>query len=452
MQSKLVLPLLIIISLSLLTAEPQRYQEPDERFDTDILLVVAHPDDETAIGSYLAKTVFDDERTVSIVYTNRGSGGGNSTGVEQSLAMGAEREIEVRRAVAEFDITAVWFLEGRDTPGQDVFHSLGNLNQGAALEKLIRIIRLTRPEVILTWLPHFVSGENHGDHQASGVLATEAFDLAGDPTTFPAQVTAPREYYDINNFNEGLRPWQAQKLYYFSDADRELNGFSPPFDINAVSSSQHKPYYQLAARLHVHHQTQGDVADMAEQALATGNWQPMLDFIGRFHLIFGKSLVGGRSSDDVFHKIRPEPLEFKPATGYRPGKGKGVVISFGGAFNYYRQFWAAHDIEHLVKLVEPELMVSAGSYVHIPLLITNHSAQEVVFSLKRNLPEGWADLQQDMVYSVPSGNSYPLQTFYFAPDRITVYPDILRWEVFQEQKSLGKLEMKIDIREWTLPH
>jgi hypothetical protein len=27
-----------------------------------------------------------------------------------------------------------------------------------------------------------VVGENHDDHQGSGVLATEAFDMAGDPT------------------------------------------------------------------------------------------------------------------------------------------------------------------------------------------------------------------------------------------------------------------------------
>jgi len=72
--------------------------------------------------------------------------------------------------------------------------------------------------VILTWLPHFVAGENHGDHQASGVIATEAFDLAGDPTVFPAQIVAPRERLDIGNATEGLLPWQPKKIYYFSDA------------------------------------------------------------------------------------------------------------------------------------------------------------------------------------------------------------------------------------------
>ena len=99
--------------------------------------------------------------------------------------MGAEREIEGRRAADEFGITNVWFLNGPDTPGQDVLRSLETWNHGTALDQTIRLVRLTRPEVIMTWLPDYVAGENHGDHQAAGVLATEAFDLAGDPTVFP---------------------------------------------------------------------------------------------------------------------------------------------------------------------------------------------------------------------------------------------------------------------------
>jgi hypothetical protein len=87
-----------------LTEAPQN-PLPDERFKSDIILILAHPDDETAIGSYLAKAVFDDKRRVSAIYLNRGNGGGNSSGNEQGLAMANISEIEVRRALAKFDIT-----------------------------------------------------------------------------------------------------------------------------------------------------------------------------------------------------------------------------------------------------------------------------------------------------------------------------------------------------------
>ena len=104
-------------------------------------------------------------------------------------------------------ILDVWFLNCPDTPGKDVLHSLETWGHGASLEQVVRLVRLTRPEVILTWLPVYVAGENHDDHQAAGVLATEAFDLAGDPVAFPEQVEGPRDRTTISNYGEGLHPW-----------------------------------------------------------------------------------------------------------------------------------------------------------------------------------------------------------------------------------------------------
>jgi LmbE family N-acetylglucosaminyl deacetylase len=191
--------------------------KPDERFKADLLLVVAHPDDETEIGAYLARAIFDQKRRVAVVFGTRGNQGGDSAGSAQSAALGIIREIEGRQALAHFGVMNVWFLNGLDTPGQNVLASLETWNHGDSLGRLVRIIRLTRPSVIATWLPDWVAGENHGDHQAAGVIATEAFDLAGNPTAFAEQLAAPQDRFNIGNLTEGLRPWQPQKLYYFSD-------------------------------------------------------------------------------------------------------------------------------------------------------------------------------------------------------------------------------------------
>src|SRR6266436_8277600 len=135
---------------------------------------------------------------------------------EHGPALADIREQEARRACATLGITDVWFLDGKDTASQNVLNSLANWGHGANLEALVRIVRLTRPEVILSWLPGFFIGENHGDHQASGVLAVEAFDFAGDPSLFPSQLAQPRKVNET--LLEGLQPWQPQKIYFFSDA------------------------------------------------------------------------------------------------------------------------------------------------------------------------------------------------------------------------------------------
>src|SRR2546422_2280242 len=170
--------------------EPTALPTPDERYKADLLLVVAHPDDEGAATPYLARAL-DEHRRVAVVISTRGSSGANKAGTEQAAALGDIREIEARNALATLGITNVWFLDRKDTASQNVLQSLANWGHGVALEKLVRLIRLTRPEVILTFLPGTFIGEDHGDHQACGVLATEAFDLAGDPTTFPEQVAGP---------------------------------------------------------------------------------------------------------------------------------------------------------------------------------------------------------------------------------------------------------------------
>ena len=63
----------------------------------------------------------------------------------------------------------------------------------------VRHIRTLRPDVLVTMSPDGMGGGQH--HQASAVLATEAFRAAADLAQFPEQI------------REGLRPWQVKKLY-----------------------------------------------------------------------------------------------------------------------------------------------------------------------------------------------------------------------------------------------
>src|SRR2546429_6883834 len=165
----------------------------DERYKVELLLVGAHPDDEGAATPYLARAL-DEHKRIAVVFGTRGSSGANEAGGEQAAALGAIREIEARNALATLGITNVWFLGGKDTASQNVLLSLANWDHGESLEQLVRLVRLTRPEVILTFLPGTFIGEDHGDHQASGGPAPAAVRSAGDSAPFPGHVAraAPR--------------------------------------------------------------------------------------------------------------------------------------------------------------------------------------------------------------------------------------------------------------------
>ncbi len=133
--------------------EPKALPQADERYKADILVVVAHPDDEGAVTPYLARAL-DEHKRVALVYGTRGSSGANEAGAEQAAALGAVREIEARNALMTLGITNAWFLDGKDTASQNVLQSLANWDHGECLEQLVRLVRLTRPEVILTFSDH----------------------------------------------------------------------------------------------------------------------------------------------------------------------------------------------------------------------------------------------------------------------------------------------------------
>lgn len=386
---------------------------PDARYKVDLLVVVAHPDDETEISAYLAQQIDEHHRRAAIIYGTRGNSGGNAEGYEQDAALGAEREIEARRADAYLHIMKVWFLNGPDTPSQDVLYSLETWNHGTALDQMVRLVRLTRPEVILTWLPDFVAGENHGDHQAAGVIATEAFDLAGDPTWFPEQVAAPRDHNGVGNLTEGLHPWQPEKIYYFTDASHTdfLKNQGPVYSTLGTDPARHLPYYRVAAEQMAFHLTQGDTGQMAKHDLATGNFtyfkQPV-----RF--VFGKSLVPSSVTGDVFDGVTSAPLAYAPHTGYRSQPRPGLSIELGGPFAFYHRFWSAHGLDHLKSLLSPEIEIRSR-VLNMPVLIHNNTDTAAQIVLSPDLPAGWKAQWGFDRYPVPAHATYPMECIVAGP-------------------------------------
>jgi LmbE family N-acetylglucosaminyl deacetylase len=378
---------LFLMTGVLMAQQPQ--PKPDARFKADILVIVAHPDDEGMAIGYLAKAVLDLHKRVAVVYGTRGDGGGNAIGMEQAASLGAEREMEARRADATVGITNVWFLGAPDTPGQNVLRSLETWNHGASVGQVVRLVRLTRPEVIMTWMPAYSAGENHGDHQAASVLANEAFDLAGDPTAFPEQVTPPRDHAASGTLTEGLHPWQPKKLYFFSDATNTaaLEGHGPQYPWSEVSPSQKVTYGRLALESIAKHETQDYPGQMAAAALKQSDLGALKDMKTR--LVLGKTLVGGTVTGDVFAGITDAPVAYQRVPGYEAEVRSGLSAELGGPWAFYKQFWKAHALMQVQELFNPQVQVPASSEVYVPVLLHNETGGDVSFEVSAEAPAGW---------------------------------------------------------------
>ncbi len=415
---------------------------PDARYKADILLVVAHPDDESLIAGYLARAALDQHKRLAVVFATCGRSGGNTVGTEQASSLCAVRKIEARRALASLGVMNVWFLGGRDTASQNPLYSLETWKHGAVLERAVRYVRLTRPEVVITWLPDYADGENHGDHQAAAIIATEAFDMAGNPTAFPEQVAAPFDYKLIGNLTEGLRPWQPEKLYFFTNAVHHdfVEGKGPVYSTTAISPSRHVPYYELAAKELSYHLSQMNQGPAGRKAVIENT----LNFFKTpVRFILGKSLVSAPVTGDIFEGVTPGPIPYHAVPGFRAQPHKGVSVKLGSPWNFYRRFWQAHGLERLAAFYPPEAGVGGGMTLNVPLIVRNDTANAQKVVLTAKIPAGWKQTSGAAIYPIGGHNSYPVRADFVAPNGPRPMWQKIRFQAEVNGKTVSSVTLRV---------
>ena len=157
----------------------------------------AHPDDED--NALLAKLGLGDGMRAVLVSATRGDGGQNEIGPELFQSLGVLRTEELL-AVHRFDGAEQYFTRALDFGFSfSVEESIEKWGHDEIVGDFVRHIRTVRPDVIVGFLCGGEGGGQH--HQASARLTTEAFRAAADPTRYPEQI------------KEGLRPWQASRVF-----------------------------------------------------------------------------------------------------------------------------------------------------------------------------------------------------------------------------------------------
>ena len=200
------------------------------------LIIGAHPDDEdTGLITWLARG-----RHVQTAYLSltRGDGGQNLIGNELGESLGAIRTEELL-AARRVDGAEQYFARAYDYGfSKSADEAFRHWPHDTLLGDVVRVVRAFRPQVIIA----VFSGtpqDGHGQHQASGILAREAYDAALDTVKFPVKqfgaAWAPAKFYRTRTYwgNEGA-------TYTYNVGEyAPLYGRSYA-EIAALSRSQHK--------------------------------------------------------------------------------------------------------------------------------------------------------------------------------------------------------------------
>jgi LmbE family N-acetylglucosaminyl deacetylase len=205
-----------------------------------VLMIAAHPDDEdTELLTYLVRR---EGAIAAYLSLTRGEGGQNLIGPELGEALGVIRSEELLAARA-LDGARQYFTRAFDFGySKSLEETFRRWPRDSLLKDVVRIVRRFRPQIIIS----IFSGtprDGHGQHQAAGWAAQEAFGVAADPERFPE---LERE--------EGLAAWAAAKLYRAARFD--TTGGRLVLDGGLLDREIGQSYRQIAMRGRSLHRSQ----------------------------------------------------------------------------------------------------------------------------------------------------------------------------------------------------
>ncbi|MGE0448569.1 MAG: PIG-L family deacetylase [Vicinamibacterales bacterium] len=211
------------------------------------MMATAHPDDEN--NGLLVKLNRGEGFRTALATATRGNGGQNEIGPEIFEALGVLRTEELA-ALHRFDGAEQYFTRAVDFGFSfSVDETFEKWGREEIVGDFVRLIRTVRPDVIAGLSPFGTGGGQH--HQASAILAREAYLQAGDPTKYPEQV------------REGLRPWQPKKFYFAAQfgGPRDPNALLPShqltIDLSGYDTLLGRTYTEIGTEARSMHKCQG---------------------------------------------------------------------------------------------------------------------------------------------------------------------------------------------------
>ncbi len=357
----------ILLVATFLVATPLAFAQGDQpvpktatsadAVKVDLLFVGAHPDDESTAMATLTRYVLDGGARAAVITATRGEGGGNAIGRELGPSLGILRDYEERQSLGMLGIDQLYHLDEIDW-AYTTSATATELAWGYEdpLGKLVRYVRVLKPEVMITMNP---SPRGHGHHQYAAKLATEAFFLAGDPAAFPEQLE-----------EEFIEPWQPKKLYYALAYGAA--GLSPSITIptNEFSPSRFATYAELVSVALGQYRSQGFSA-----TLPPSGW-----------------------------RLNPESFTLAASILPMPEAESSLLEGIKTGVDH-----APAGIE--LELTPSTFYVSQGAEMTLDIELRNNSDIDLSgVSLSLSAPEGWTVSEASAPVDVPVGGSAS-QTF-----------------------------------------
>ncbi len=229
-----------------------------------VLVVGAHPDDEDT--SLLAVLSLGEGAEAAYLSLTRGEGGQNLLGSELGEELGILRTGELL-AARRTDGARQFFSRAYDYGySKRLDEALEQWPRDSLLKDVVRIIRRFRPQVLVS-IFRGSPRDGHGQHQAAGWAAHEAFTAAGDPARFPELAS-----------EEGLAAFTPARLY--ESARFDSTATTDVLEAGVLDPVEGQSYHQIAMRSRSLHRSQ-DMGQLQRMGPAPVRLRLVTDRTGR---------------------------------------------------------------------------------------------------------------------------------------------------------------------------
>jgi N-acetyl-1-D-myo-inositol-2-amino-2-deoxy-alpha-D-glucopyranoside deacetylase len=226
---------------------PEKSQTSSPRV---LLAVTAHPDDESfgmggTLALYARRGV-----AVHLICATRGEVGSASEEHMRGFQSVAEmREAELNCAAKTLGLAGVHLLNYRDsgmanTPDNTHPRALAAQPINMIAEEIIEIIRLLKPQVMVTFDP--IGGYHHPDHIAIHRATVEAFFAAADPTRGKRSTWQPQKLY-FHTMPHGFLRAAVKILPLFGKDPRKF-GENGDIDLTAIAATRFPTHAAIDTR------------------------------------------------------------------------------------------------------------------------------------------------------------------------------------------------------------
>ena len=154
---------------------------------------------------------------------------------------------------------------------------------------------------------------------------------------------------------------------------------------------------------------------------------------------------------DVFEGVSTAPIAFVRPPTPAPEQHSGVSMTLGGPWIFYERFRRAHDLMSIPQAQFPEIAISAGSTLQLPLVLRNDSTQSVEVSLSLTVPEGWTQPEKSQKYQLSAGEVFPVQLELIAPPKKNEQIHEVMCRATSAANTMGTVTVRVRVGTGGLP-